>query len=380
MDQYPNITFNDSSLEEDWDDNSLAIFCIEGILLPLFGFFGICGNIASIIHFGGCPKTRQNFQLYMFYLGIVDLFLIISSIIIHSAGEYQQIYYMFHRKTFLQMSWDGHMQINENVTHCVDEYHIVNILEVEKYFQFYSIYNQIRIYLTPFYCTLISMNIYLHLAISIERYMVICRSFRHMKCKKYQSRTVIVVITLLAFLYNTPKIFEHKFEYKEVFLPSENMTMCEPGKNLDYKTFYFAEICPTDLRKNQNYVRIMASSAFLFMSVIPYLSILILNALILKNLIIENEWASACNPPKMKLEDNSGLETAFASKSVRFSNQSQKHRPKVHYHVDKRRRNDVLLAKLSLLIMVPYLAYHTVRMVHNVYELTKVIYFSIKCK
>jgi hypothetical protein len=201
-----------------------------------------------------------------------------------------------------------------------------------------------------------------------------------MKCKKYQSRTVVAVITLFAFLYNTPKIFEHKCEYKEVFLPSENMTLCETGKSLDYKTFYFAEICPTELRRNQNYIRIMASSSFIFMSIIPYLSILILNALILKNLIIENEWASACNPPIMQLEENPGLETANASKSVRFSNQSHKHRPKVHYHVDKRRRNDVLLAKFSLLIMVPYLVYHTVRMVHNVYELTKVIYLSAKAK
>ena len=90
MAQAPSVNY--SPREDDSMYSIDAIFGIEGILLPIIGCAGICGNIASIIHFGCCTKRRHNFKSYMLALGIVDLLLILSSFVIHSGLSWIELY------------------------------------------------------------------------------------------------------------------------------------------------------------------------------------------------------------------------------------------------------------------------------------------------
>ena len=139
------------------------------------------------------------------------------------------------------------------------------------------------------------------------------------------------------------------------------------GSELEPLTLYIADICPTELRQNKLYHHVMASLALIFMFLIPYVSVLVLNGLIIKSLIANNEWTSLGNIPNSTRNSRTGnLNDKQDSTLLREC------RPQVHHHVDKRRRNEVFLAKLSLLIMIPYLLYHTVNVVPNIQELATV--------
>ena len=371
---------SDSLIMEDLPHHRKATILIEGIIIPIVGFIGIIGNIASIIHFGSSQRRRHNFQAYMFYLGVVDLFLIILSLILHSAKEITFVHLLFNDKDNQQVNLDVWVETDDS-NDCNDtESEDTKMSNVGKYLQFHSILNQIKVYMIPIYSILISMNICIHLVISVERYLVINRPFLSIKCKKYQPWAVFTSVLVFATLYNITKFFEHKLVYTELVLPNDHIRSCRTFDMgwFSNETIELAEICSTNLRRNQIYIHFMSLTAFLLMGLIPYVTILVINILILRRLIKHREWAEEGNQD-MELQEMGAEHTENGEsrngryKSVRRQIQTNINgRPQIHYHSDRRRRNDVLLAKLSLVIMIPYLLYHSVRIIPNVYELTKV--------
>ena len=370
---------SDSLLIRDLPYHRKATILIEGVIIPIFGFIGIIGNIASIIHFGSSQRRRHNFHAYMFYLGIVDLFLIILSLILHSAKELTFVHELFSNKDHQQVDLGPWVETEEN-SDCNDtESEVTKMSKVGEFLQYHSVLNQIKVYMIPIYSILISMNICIHLVISVERYLVINRPFLSIKCKKYQPWAVFTSVIVFATLYNLTKFFEHKLVYTEMVLPNFNIRSCTTYDNwFMNETVELAEICATELRRNQIYIHFMSLTAFLLMGLIPYVTILVINILILRRLIKHREWAEEGNQD-MELEEmgagntDNGESRNGRYKSVRRQIQTSINgRPQIHYHSDRRRRNDVLLAKLSLVIMIPYLLYHSVRIIPNVYELTKV--------
>ena len=340
------------------------IFYLNGIVLPVIGCAGLFGNIASISHFSKCTTRRQNFQSYMLCLGIVDLFIIMISLTVYSGGEYIQNYIRN-----VDESFEDFIKTSQEVEIASPIYD--GVLEnLETSDRFHSLHMQLEFYLHPFFAMLKTGNIYLHLAISVERYNVVCRPFLAMRCKNYQARLVIAMIVMLAILYNIPTFFEHRLIYEvDVRSNTKNMT----GLVLEPLTFYIADICPTELRQNKLYHHVMASLALISMFLIPYVSVLVLNGLIIKSLIANNEWTSLGNIPNSTR--NSRTSTLNDKQDSTLLREC---RPQVHHHVDKRRRNEVFLAKLSLLIMLPYLLYHTVNVVPNIQELATVSLRYIK--
>ena len=333
-------------------------FYLNGIVLPIIGCAGMFGNIASISYFSKCTSRRQNFQSYMLCLGIVDLFIIMMSLTVYSGGEYIQNYIKNVDESFQDLIKNGQeIESGSPIYKAALQY-------FENSDRFHSLHMQLKFYLHPFFAMLKTGNIYLHLAISVERYNVVCRPFLAMRCKNYQARLVIAMIVILAILYNIPTFFEHRLIYEvDVRSNAKNMT----GLVLEPLTFDIADICPTELRQNKFYHHVMTLLALIFMFLIPYVSVLVLNGLIIKSLIANNEWTSLGNIPNSTR--NSRTSTLNDKQNSKLLKEC---RPQVHHHVDKRRRNEVFLAKLSLLIMIPYLLYHTVNVVPNIQELATV--------
>ena len=366
---------SDSFIVEEVPHHRKATIIIEGIIIPILATFGVVGNVASIIHFGSNLRRMNHFQAYMFYLGIVDLFLIILSLFLQSASELSFVHLLFNHDYYRRVQVPGRVESEKNVEDCRDE--VTKMSEQENYLRFHSFLNQFKVYMLPIYSVLISMNICIHVVISVERYLVITQPFYSIKCKKYQPWIVVITITVFASLYNATKFFEHRLVYTAIELPDDHIQTCEGfDKWFSNKKFYFTEICSTDLRRNQIYIFVMSSISFLSMSLIPYVTILVINVLILRRLIEHREWATECHQHDIELQENSlgvpGALSIAATIAPLRSLRRQSTMPQIHLHSNRRRRNEVLLAKLSLIIMVPYLLYHTVRIVPNVYELSKV--------
>ena len=324
-------------------------FYLNEIVLPVIGCVGFIGNIASISHFSKCTSRRQHFQSYMMFLGIVDLFIIITSLIRYSG----ELYVIRYRNSVV----DSYQDIINVSTDIESGVHIHDLkmqyLEKSKRFDFIdTTFNQLIFYLLPLFAMLKTGNIYLHLAISVERYNVVCRPFSAMRCKKYHAQLIITLIVLLAIIYNITTFFEHHLVYQ---VDMEDYATNVTG--LEIEPIYIATICPTDLRQDKLYHYVMVVLALICMFLIPYLSVLVLNILIIKTLIANNEFTSVRNIPKKPNTVSRGLIECGLL---------------VHHHVDKRRRNEVILAKLSLVIMIPYLLYHAVNIIPNIQELAKV--------
>ena len=366
---------SDSFIVEEVPHHRKATIIIEGIIIPILATFGVVGNVASIIHFGSNLRRMNHFQAYMFYLGIVDLFLIILSLFLQSASELSFVHLLFNHDYYRRVQVPGRVESEKKVEDCRDE--MTKMSEQENYLRFHSFLNQFKVYMLPIYSILISMNICIHVVISVERYLVITRPFYSIKCKKYQPWIVVIAITVFASFYNSTKFFEHRLVYTEIELPDDHIQTCEEfDKWFSNKKFQFTEICSTDLRRNQIYIFMMSSLSFLSMSLIPYVTILVINVLILRRLIEHREWTTECHQHDIELQENSlgvpGALSIAATIAPLRSLRRQSTMPQIHLHSNRRRRNEVLLAKLSLIIMVPYLLYHTVRIVPNVYELSKV--------
>ena len=321
---------------------------IEGILLPIIGCFGICGNVASIIHFSCCIKRRHNFKSYMLTLGVIDLLLIVCSIAIYSVDSWIMLYENFYIKTL----FSEHNQSTENVTE--KSVSVNTFKNLKNYHELYNFYNELILYAHPFHYVLTSVNIYLHLAISAERYNVVCKPFQRIRYSRCQSRSVISVIVLLAIFYNASTLYEHTILYD--YLAS-------------YEEIHIISsiICPTELRQSRNYMRIKALLAILLMFLLPYATTFIYNILVLKSLKTNDELVL-----ESKRSERTQLKDSFRNRPTTSEYQSKRCGLQVHYHVDNRRRKEVLWAKISLGIMVPYLLYQPFRMIPNIYELTKV--------
>ena len=356
--------------EEVLVDNIGATFCIEGILLPLIGCVGICGNIASISHFGTPFNYRQNFQSYMLCLGVVDLLLILCSLVVHSGREFTRLSDFFYEKTYLDMISELYQLNNTSIEEYEDSNYAIDTFQVNRYHLLHCVFIQVLIFVTALYSICVSGNIYLHLAISIERYLVVCRPLSRIRRNKYQPRIFIFLIVIISSLYNVPKFFEWQLIYRQINL-SENSTSQGTSDYWDHNILHVIDICPTKLRQNQIYIHVMMWANFFLMSLIPYVLICLLNVSIIKQLIRQNQWASKSNHQNTRRKTNCGAASSMR-KNIDFEEESKYCMPTVHYHSGKQKRNDVLLAKLSLAIMVPYLIYHTVRMIPNLYELTRV--------
>ena len=137
-------------------------FVIEGLILTIIGSIGIFGNIGAVTHFGKAKYRQHRFYLLMLTLAIVDTLLIISFIWFFSVPAFSGK----NRHTYRWSIW---------------------------------LYPTLHIFSTG--------NVFLTVAISLDRYLAICKplSYRSSSCT---TRSILFLILFVSISYNIPRFFE----------------------------------------------------------------------------------------------------------------------------------------------------------------------------
>ncbi|KAK9717220.1 7 transmembrane receptor (rhodopsin family) [Popillia japonica] len=91
----PPIGINQSCVMDEFETTIVFAFATNGVLLNLFGFFGLLGNIISMIILSR-PQMRSSINCLLIGLARVDTVLIITSILLFGIYEiYPYTGYMF---------------------------------------------------------------------------------------------------------------------------------------------------------------------------------------------------------------------------------------------------------------------------------------------
>ena len=273
---------------------SLIIFTFKGLLIAILGVCGIFGNTAAVILFRRKRQYQSNFYALMICLALFDMFYIILAIIIFSLPKFS--------KSFEDGAWQV---------------------------------------ITPWAIPLIQINltgsIYCTMAITLERYLAVCKPFYRIT-REWSSRIFIIPILLISVIYNLPQFFEiQTCETRDTYIPDgltvtlnrtnycpgsifqdasiesktgtmpQNKTLLESelpnallhsimqNKTMRTRQMY---VNFTNLRLDKGYNLYKTCSNFLINAAVPFIFIFILNAKILqglKNRYIQTPVTDICD-------------------------------------------------------------------------------------
>ncbi|KAB0801399.1 hypothetical protein PPYR_05753 [Photinus pyralis] len=205
-------------------------FIINGIFLNGIGLLGILGNIISMIILSR-PQMKSSINYLLIGLARVDTVLIITSVLLFGlSGIYPYTGQLF---TY-----------------------------------YYVVYPHIVPVIYPLSMATQTASAYLTLTVTLERFVAVCHPLRARSlCTYGRARVYVVVIIIFSFVYNFPKVFEASI--KSEWYEDANLTVyC---------------IRPTEFRSNDVYVNVYVHWCYLiFMYVVPFGSLAVLNAAIYK--------------------------------------------------------------------------------------------------
>ena len=331
------------------DEISQTDFILQVVLILVIGFFGVCGNIGAIHRFSRLKRATK-FHHLMMLISMYDLLCISMIVSIFS------------------------------IPHISDAY---------KASAFYNYFAPIALSLTQ---VALTGSIYTTLAITIERYLIVCHPF-YVVSQDWTSKMYILPIAIFSILYNIPKFLElyalpcYLTEINETTTISDNNNTQELNKiklsNFSSSCFeeekfdasreghnelsrYF--ILPTNLRLDAKYYSFYGIwMNLIFMGTLPVITLIILNILILKNLIAN-----------LKAKEETSIPTRpMIRKSISLGNQSCPASIKMNQYEftlstkkKKMKPKEIKLAKVGLYIVLIFVLCHSVRWVPNFYELT----------
>ena len=303
-------------IEED-DFSANVKFIIEGILLLVVGIIGLFGNTVCIIMF-----SRLKLQL-KFHRLMILLFV------------YENIYLLF---TLLVFSVP---QLSENYKSKLLKHLAPLILPM------------VQIALTG--------SVYTTLAISLERYLVVCRPFYAISHKPLTTRAYVFFIISFSILFNLPKFFELTtcIETNGTYLlkndanesRSTKKVLESMGDSDCTKEGYKA----TNLRLNTLYYSIyLFWMNLMFMGIIPYATLLIFNSSILNHMRLHLKHRRECSI--LECKTGHGGEKIFNECCI----------PLQPFAITK--KNQMLLAKTNLAMVLSFTLCHSLRWIPNIYE------------
>ena len=151
---------------------------LQGICLAIFGILGLIGNSSAMAYFSIGKKYKRAFESFMLWLAFFDNIFIIVCLLLYAIPEY------------------------------------LNYNEID-----YTEYNAYLIpWLVPIGQVATSCNILFTIAISHERYKVVCNPLQHRARSAQFSSTHILRIIAFSLIYNSSKFFE----WKTVVFDDEN--------------------------------------------------------------------------------------------------------------------------------------------------------------
>jgi hypothetical protein len=274
---------------------TLISLVFEGVILSIIGCLGLIGNGMAISYFGNPKRRRQTFYGLMLVLAILDLLLIISCFFVFSLPTISEKY----------------------KTSPVWHYTVLWVLPVAQ--------------------ICFTGNTFLTIAVSVERYLTICRPLYH-RAHSWNAPIYFIPILCFSVIYNIPKFFELKWADS-----NNNNTHINDSTELKNN------IVPTDMRTNQIYFQVyFVWCNFIVNGIIPFILLITLNILILNQLRVYSGAATA------KSKDGN----------------SELIQPRIHQHgLDERRQAQVHMAKVSIIIVAIFVVCHSIKWVPNIYEM-----------
>ena len=236
----------------------------KGVLLFIIGVCGIFCNTAAIFVLKRKRRYQRNFHALMMCLAVFDLCYICLAMTIFSLKEFSEGY--------------------------------AN-----------GLWYVIIPYAIPLIQISLTGSIYCTMAITLERYLAVCRPFYRIT-RDWSSRIFVVPIILISVIYNLPQFFEiQTCEIRTKYIPNndvafQNITYYCPGSIFEdssttisvvehiqlqgNKTEDFREVYLdfTKLRSDKSYQVYRTISLFLINAAVPFVFIFILNAKILRGL------------------------------------------------------------------------------------------------
>ena len=313
-------------------------FIFEGILATVVSVFGILGNITAIIYFRLQRSRLQTFQTLLQMLSIFDLIFLMCTFIVFTIPKFYKDY---------------------------------DYTSFPKGTVFFA-----QPYLLPLAEIGLTGSIYFTIAISIERYVVICRPFLHLT-RSLAPRFYIIPTVCFSILFNIPHFFEWKIERMYVAMNPEmdsrdNDTYPNHYAILekDDEKNYF--INSTDFRRNERYYKIYwVGLTICFGGIIPYAALIILNTLVVRALV-RNRHTPNSNAIEMSVKRR--LSAVRSTNSIiegklQFNSYENTFRIIHGVKESRRRKTQIDLAKLTIIIVAIFIFCHSVKWIPNIYEL-----------
>ena len=340
-------------------------FLFEGIFSSIVGIIGVVGNIAAMVYY---QKRRSNlkstFHGLMMALAAYDLIIIFSVILLISMPKL-----------------------------CCD-------FKGSRFYQTFAPWILFTSHIG------LEGSIYLTVAISIERYLVICQPIFY-RSKWWPTKLFVIPITCFAIIFCIPKLFEletkehYKINHvanftkdaeiiKQCLIPLQmgqtQQLIASDGHSANACATWFkakiggehletpsncsnnkldelfekllskssvTTLVPTQLRQNPCYFQIyIVWLNIIFNAVLPFIVLVVLNSYILHYLILNERRGSSrvANKPPLTREESSRL--------------------RIHHHPSQRRKREtkVSMAKVSLAIVFVFIICHSIRWIPNIYE------------
>ena len=317
-------------------------FIFNVILVIIFGSIGILGNILLIRLFMN-TDTKVNFHKLMITLAIYDSIYIIFSFVAFALPELSEDYIK------------------------------------------YGFHHYIATKAVPLLQVTLTGSVYCTVSVSLERYMTVCHPFLVAE-KKWSAKWHIIPIIVFSIIYNAPHFFEFRTTYGPVknatstlksnhsfmniglnnqtedasmitlnntiisdFVPNletlaQNITRNLSLKDFDKEEKFEYQVELTELRKNKFYYTIyIIGLNLVFNGVIPFTTIVISNILLHNRL----KEITAGSP--------------YQSVSDSLINK--------YRNVNEIKFNEIVLAKISIIISAVFLIFHSVKWIPNIYEL-----------
>lgn len=172
----------------------------EGVLFSSLGLFGLISNIASIMTLLSPDMRRQTFNQLLAVLAAYDMLYILFNVPVHANATLETVNYWFSVSDLLSRAY------------------------------VYVLY--------PMSAVAFCASIYMTLAVTVERYIAVCRPHQYRNISQTMSNTkrllvYIVPVTVLSFALNIPK-------FMEVTLTQNNGTNeVDPSQTRRDPTFIF---------------------------------------------------------------------------------------------------------------------------------------------